>query len=124
MSKTKECKKILCKYLSQFSFNRIINESDYKIINEFLSDDTIILSKKELSKLIKYRVFIDPLLDRPIFKDTDSIVPFTVEIFLDLKVRRRFYNDVNENNNFLLDEYIIKDYLLALENLGEPKQDE
>ena len=121
MSKTKEYKKVLCKYLAQLMFTKVISENDYKIINEFLSDDTIILSKKELSKFIKFRAFIDPSFPR---KDTDKIVPFVLEIFLDLKSRPMYLCSLNENDDILLSKYVIECYLNVLENLGENEQDE
>lgn len=62
MSKTKEYKKVLYKYLAQLTFTKTINENDSKIIDELLSDDTIILSKKTLKKYIKVKELSDETL--------------------------------------------------------------
>lgn len=123
MSKTKEYKKILCKYLAQFTFNKIINENDYKIINEFLSDDTIILSKKELTKFIKCKAFIDPSYQ--VYKNSGNVVPYILESFLDLKIRTMFNGDKSDANiDGIMEKYIVNNYLTELENLGETDPNE
>lgn len=150
MSKTHLIKNTIKKYLYHYVFseNKIESSQDKAILEYFLSDDTIILSKKMLKKYIKVKELSDetlpphllrfeeieewkeerepkPFVDIKIAKDRYvTVFSKKREIYLDLKIQQSYAYCEKNVEKFIKEwkqhEPLADDFFLtALENMSD-----
>lgn len=115
MSKTHLIKNTIKKYLYHYE-NKIESSKDKAILEYFLSDDTIILSKKMLKKYIKVKELSDEILPPPHLLRFEEIEKWKEECepkpFVDIKIAKdRYVTVFSKKREIYLDLKIQQSYV-------------